>query len=79
MAHRGMQPSGNAMSKGTPAAQWSRSAMWRVCLLWAQFLYFLRVLPHGNWGPEYTAVSWYSRFNLSEAIEMSHAHFPERR
>jgi len=50
--------------------------MWFICLWWAKLWYFLRVIPNGNWGPEYIAISWYSRFNKKRADELAEEYFP---
>lgn len=35
--------------------------MFLVCRIWARLLYWTWLLPHGNWGPDYYAVSNYIR------------------
>lgn len=50
--------------------------MWFICLWWARLWYFLKVLENGPWGPEYTAIAWYSRFNKKRAEELAEEHLP---
>ena len=50
--------------------------MWGICLWWARLWYFFKVIPNGNWGPEYYAIPWYRRFNKKKADELAEEYYP---